>query len=128
MSPRTAQAAMRHSRIDLTMNVYTDPTLLDVAGAVVSLPNIKPLAFNTMKMQATGTNGKLPPELPPASDSIGQKIAFLSLFGTTEGEGSKAVESRKNPAFRQEIQGFVEGGRRGSNPRPSEPQSDALTN
>ena len=29
---------MRHSTIDLTMNVYTDPKLLDVAGAVESLP------------------------------------------------------------------------------------------
>lgn len=36
--PRTAMAAMRHSRIDLTMNYYTDPTLLDIAGAVNSLP------------------------------------------------------------------------------------------
>ena len=25
VAPRTAQAAMRHSKIDLTMNVYTDP-------------------------------------------------------------------------------------------------------
>lgn len=31
-------AAMRHSSIQLTMNVYTDPTLLDVAGAITSLP------------------------------------------------------------------------------------------
>ena len=36
--PRTAQAAMRHSTIDLTMNVYTDPKLLDVHGALDSLP------------------------------------------------------------------------------------------
>jgi integrase len=33
--PRTAQAAMRHSSLDLTMNVYTDPSLLDVPGAAV---------------------------------------------------------------------------------------------
>jgi integrase len=33
-APRTAQAAMRHSTIDLTMNVYTDPKLLDVHGAL----------------------------------------------------------------------------------------------
>ena len=39
--PRTAQAAMRHSSIDLTMNVYTDPTLLDVAGAVETLPALQ---------------------------------------------------------------------------------------
>lgn len=36
--PRTAMAAMRHSRMELTMNYYTDPTLLDVAGAVNALP------------------------------------------------------------------------------------------
>ena len=29
VAPRTAQAAMRHSSIDLTMNVYTNPRLLD---------------------------------------------------------------------------------------------------
>jgi len=38
VAPRVAMAAMRHSSLDLTMNVYTDPALLDVAGAVESLP------------------------------------------------------------------------------------------
>ncbi len=38
--PRTAQAALRHSSLDLTMNVYTDPTLLDVAGALEALPGL----------------------------------------------------------------------------------------
>ena len=37
--PRTAMAAMRHSRVELTMNYYTDPVLLDVAGAVEALPD-----------------------------------------------------------------------------------------
>jgi len=40
LAPRTAQAAMRHSSLDLTMNVYTDPTLLDVAGALETLPSL----------------------------------------------------------------------------------------
>ncbi len=40
VAPRTAQAAMRHSKIDLTMNVYTDPRLLDVASAVETLPDL----------------------------------------------------------------------------------------
>ena len=35
---RTAQAAMRHSKPELTANVYTDPKLLDVAGAINALP------------------------------------------------------------------------------------------
>ena len=35
---RTAQAAMRHSKPELTANVYTDPKLLDIAGAIEALP------------------------------------------------------------------------------------------
>lgn len=42
VAPRVAMAAMRHSLLDLTTNIYTDPVLLDVAGAVESLP-----AFST---------------------------------------------------------------------------------
>lgn len=37
---RTAQAAMRHSKPELTANVYTDPKLLDVAGAINALPSL----------------------------------------------------------------------------------------
>ena len=37
---RTAQAAMRHSDPKLTANVYTDPRLLDVAGALEVLPDL----------------------------------------------------------------------------------------
>ena len=40
VAPRVAQAAMRHSSIDLTMSVYTDPRLLDVAGALDVLPEL----------------------------------------------------------------------------------------
>jgi len=39
--PRTAKAAMRHGRIDLTMNYSADPVLLDVAAAVNSLRNFQ---------------------------------------------------------------------------------------
>ncbi len=34
------RAAKRHSCLDLTVNVYTDPTLLDVAGAMAVLPGL----------------------------------------------------------------------------------------
>ena len=49
VAPRTAQAAMRHSGIDLTMNVYTDPKLLDVAGAMEALPT-------TLSLTASGSS------------------------------------------------------------------------
>ena len=34
---------MRHSSLDLTMNVYADPELLDVAGAIDALPELSPM-------------------------------------------------------------------------------------
>ena len=40
VDPRTAQACLRHSDIRLTMQVYTDPTLLNVVGAIDKLPDI----------------------------------------------------------------------------------------
>ena len=42
VSPRIAMAAMRHSSLELTMVAYTDPALLDVAGAVEALPSFTP--------------------------------------------------------------------------------------
>ena len=38
--PRTAQAAMRHSDISLTMGIYTDPKMLDVKEAISKLPSL----------------------------------------------------------------------------------------
>jgi integrase len=60
VAPRVAQAAMRHSSIDLTMNVYTDPRLLDVHAALDSLPELsltKPSEEKTVEATATGTDG-----------------------------------------------------------------------
>jgi hypothetical protein len=31
---------MRHSSLDLPMNVYTEPSLLDAAGALAALPDL----------------------------------------------------------------------------------------
>jgi len=44
---------MRHSHIELTMNYYTDPTLLDVAGAVNALP-----AFGATEARTTAHIGQ----------------------------------------------------------------------
>jgi integrase len=59
VAPRTAQAAMRHPSLDVTMQVYTDPKLLDVRGALDVLPTLSldadPTQANAAK--ATGTDG-----------------------------------------------------------------------
>jgi hypothetical protein len=55
---RTAQAAMRHSDPRLTANVYTDPRLLDVRGALDALPPL-PLEGKRAEgeaLRATGTD------------------------------------------------------------------------
>jgi len=85
VAPRTAQAAMRHSTIDLTMNTYTDPKLLDVAGALDALPAL-PLdgtPADRQEQRATGTDDlrvsglhQLAPLLAPKSGQRGASEAF----------------------------------------------------
>jgi integrase len=86
IAPRTAQAAMRHSDIKLTMNVYTDPALLDVRGALDALP-VLPLdggRGDGEERQATGTDDRsartLAPTLAPTPDNSG---TTLSIAGDT---------------------------------------------
>jgi integrase len=52
VAPRVAQAAMRHSTLDLTMTVYTDPKLLDVSSALNVLPEL-PLVVASEPAAAT---------------------------------------------------------------------------
>jgi integrase len=82
VTPRTAQAAMRHSTIDLTMNVYTDPKLLDVGAALDALPAL-PLGGGQAEgdaLQVTGTDGgtarTLAPTLAPTADNSGPTLSF----------------------------------------------------
>ena len=75
VAPRTAQAAMRHGKIDLTMNVYTDPKLLDVSGALESLPalSLNYVQPDTGEMEgASGTeNSRLVPLAPTLAPNHG---------------------------------------------------------
>jgi Phage integrase family len=77
VQPRTAQAAMRHSDIKLTMGVYTDPRLLDVRGALDALPTLRLNGPN--RDRATGIAGTpaglLAPLLAPTLDNLVQAMA-----------------------------------------------------
>jgi integrase len=89
-SPRTAQAAMRHSDIKLTMGVYTDPRLLDVRGAVEKLP-VLPLpdgANSPMPNAArmTGTDGRprsVTPVVTPTRGCGGQSGSSVVTIGSS---------------------------------------------
>lgn len=90
VSPRVAQEAIRHSTMELTMKVYTDPTLLNVAGVVASLPtmNSRPIR---QEAAATGTEGNslYPPTLTPAAVFLCQNQSIPGTFGGVQPIGWK---------------------------------------
>jgi len=60
------QQAMRHSRMELTMNVYTDPRLLDVHGAVNKLPAMNPVAPDEDEPVTVGGSEESESNMPPS--------------------------------------------------------------
>jgi integrase len=72
VAPRTAQQALRHGSIELTMQTYTDPKLLDVAGALDVLPSL-PLddSLRSQREEARGAHWTLlvSKHVPEAGDS-----------------------------------------------------------
>ena len=93
VAPRTAQAAMRHSDIKLTMGVYTDPKLLDVRGALDALPML-PLRGDQAEgaaLQATGTDGEAGRKFVPG---------FVPTSGNPTPSGSFPVKTcSSGPAY-----------------------------
>ena len=126
VAPRTAQAAMRHSKIDLTMRVYTDPKLLDVQAALDVLP-AWPLneSGEPNTQRATGTDGRtLAPTLAPTSHNLVQAVSISDKCGELAELPQEVIKARKP----KDLRAFQERGRRGSNPQPLDRQSSALTN
>ena len=106
VSPRTAQAAMRHSDIKLTMGVYTDPRLLDVRGALGTLPTLSLHSDHAGKevARATGTSGTprtVAPLVAPTLDNRGQSRSTPVLPSTHDVSRPFAVsgdpDKRKGP-------------------------------
>jgi hypothetical protein len=78
---------MRHSDIRLTMKTYTDPRLLDVAGAVDALPDLSlELTTETERLRRTGTYEALTvapsvaPMVAPKRVQNGQNGAKIDPF------------------------------------------------
>ncbi len=110
VAPRTAQAAMRHSNINLTMNVYTDPKLLDVYGALDSLPSLDLNASPSTErnsMRATGTDdtpcfsgatGKsfVAPPVAPNVGERGQSVSFAVISSDIDDERMARTATNEN--------------------------------
>src|SRR5688572_27699941 len=95
---RTAQAAMRHSDPSLTANVYTDPKLLNIHGALDVLPSL-PIGGAGLDhaVAATGTDPKfaLPFVLTQYKPSTNQTIADKTAgkTGATDRKGTLDITS-----------------------------------
>ena len=139
VSPRTAQAAMRHSKIDLTMNVYTDPRLLDIHGALDALPDLplEQVVADDNNEQATGTDERSPlaPTLAPNRDHQGTLLSFADKTKQVRQSDDGKANRAKKPVSAKEKRplSFVDSerhkrGRRDLNPQPPDRQSGTLTN
>ncbi len=101
---RTAQAAMRHSDPSLTANVYTDPRLLDVSGAVESLPEL-PLddAPNTEHQRKTGTTDSgavsVAPTVALNAGNLGQCLANTDTRGNVDTSASPTTGTAVSAGF-----------------------------
>ncbi len=114
VSPRTAQAVMRHSDISLTMKTYTDERLLNSAGAVELLPNLPIEKWVEQSFVA--------PTVAPATD-------LLCQFGATDdkiGDLELASQKREDPTKRGVIRKKSKSGRQELNLRPLRPERSAL--
>jgi integrase len=115
VAPRTAQEIMRHSDIRLTMSTYTDAKLLNVSGALDSLPKLTPDEKSDDKrdsMRATGTTDsvapKFPPLFPPDAGVRGETVSIpVILAGDFGGTTSDVddVESRTKPEKKARSEG-----------------------
>ena len=113
------------------MNVYTDPRLLDVAGAVDALPDLRidDADFTTItesSLRATGTDDEslVAPTVAPnlvqhcTSESTADILAFES----------STVEGAETPEKSNVSRGSEEWAMRGSNPRHPRCKRGALAN
>jgi hypothetical protein len=93
VAPRTAMQLMRHTDLRLTMSVYTDPTLLDMGGAVESLPDFSRPPTQAVGLR-TGTDdapldiSTEPKVLTKSTSCRGSRGRFQAHMGGPTGPGA----------------------------------------
>jgi integrase len=139
VAPRTAQAAMRHSDIRLTMGVYTDPKLLDIRGALEALPSLPLTSTGREKAAglATGTDNAAAVPFVPRFVPTQYKPSTNQATADKSGMGEGEKDSRQTPAVTADsvkgkhpltipVSGCLESGRLDLNQRPHGPEPCAL--
>ncbi len=124
VAPRTAQSAMRHSKLELTMQTYVDPKQLDIQTAMQSLPALPLTADPARSLVAVGVAVNPVQTCPKLS---------LPVTESTNADGHSATPATstlpvKNPESQGLRAGLEECTWQNSNLRPHPCQGCALTN
>ena len=120
---------MRHSDVNLTMSVYTDPRVLDVRGALDALPRL-PLDQShpgeRQQAKATGTDAEslVAPMVAPKPD---KRCKSGALPDNLQAQGDWPVD-KKNLEEQSVFRGLVQHARQDSNLQPLVPKTSALSN
>jgi integrase len=98
VAPRVAQAALRHSSLELTMQHYTDPRLLDVAGALAALPALPTAAAPPEAARATGTDDAVALNVALTPGRTRQNLSASDQRGDRGDADGATRKSRKSRA------------------------------
>jgi hypothetical protein len=102
-------ALMRHTDMRLTMNVYTDPRIFDLAGAVEKLPTLPADSSQRQAAKATGTDGA-PAGAVGRSESVSsQRAGTGNCSAVSGGQGMSSASTST----------LVTGGNRRQKTRPA---------
>ena len=129
VAPRTAQAAMRHSDVNLTMSVYTDPRVLDVRAALDALPSL-PLgdALDSEHHQPHDPGVAGEDEYAPKFAPNSEKPCKLGTITDKTSDAGDMHSAKENPVKQSVSRGSAEHARKDSNLQPLVPKTSALSN
>ena len=98
IAPRVAMTLMRHTDLRLTMNVYSDPRIFDLAGAVEKLPALSTgNATASAVMLATGTGGDSGRAYPDMGAKQGARPTMLGHSTPSSATICDTLDSAANP-------------------------------
>jgi integrase len=93
---KVVQELARHSKADLTLNVYTHTGLHDLQGAVDRLPVTDAPKFERPKMRVTGTDGRM--DKNPRIECM-QTRGFSGHLRSTSGTDANLLGGTESPGF-----------------------------
>ena len=130
VDPRAQVALARHAPTGITLRHYQDFSLFDLWGEIEKLPAIRWNQTEAEALRATGTDGANPVARPVAQNTFREGEIVSGIVRTSRDSlASSSFEKRGNSIGKIAFPASNTHYRRvGSNHRPPDPQSGALTN